>query len=94
MQTKTEYLVKQYLRPKIGENSTSNKIKNWVKKSGRKHAFWNDQKRINQVALESEKEWIFSNLEGEFPPIPALAVDWFPSYCQEQVTQENAMAKS
>jgi hypothetical protein len=64
----------------------------WKKRS--KARFANHEKRINQVALESEKEWIFSNLEGEFPPIPALAVDWFPSYCQEQVTQENAMAKS
>ena len=31
-----------------------------------------------------------------FPPIPALAVvfGFLLSYCQEQVTQENAMAKS
>jgi hypothetical protein len=36
-------------------------------------------------------------LEGRnFPPIPALAVvfGFLRFYCQEQVTQENAMAKS
>jgi hypothetical protein len=30
----------------------------------------------------------------EFPPLPALAVrTGCPAYCQEQVPQENAMAK-
>jgi hypothetical protein len=38
------------------------------------------------------REIVFESREAKtLPPIPALAVVF--SYCQEQVTQENAMAK-
>jgi hypothetical protein len=50
--------------------------------------------------MKIRADWIVNFMifkEGRsFPPIPALAVvlGFLPGYCQEQVTQENAMAKS
>jgi hypothetical protein len=47
--------------------------------------------------MSGKRNEFFDFLEGRnFPPIPALAVvfGFLRFYCQEQVTQENAMAKS